>query len=574
MILRRLYLYLVSAAALGLLTLGLALLGLTVLLFLFNDPQAQNSRPALAGFSAMVLVAGPVWAIHFWFARRYAMRDPYDRASAIRRLYLYWACLGGAVGASVAIAMTAATILKPVIDTCTLYGSFPALARDKINRDCGNAANWLVTSEDAWVAAVFLAVWGFHFWTAARDRVAVGETDTSATLRRWYMYPALLTGLLIMLVGLAMTLEVGWLKIVQSPLGDYRYVGDAAGLAIGGLVLWGFHARTIARNHASDDRHSALRALEGFGAVAVSIAAALYGASEILYYALARALGVNHPGSVNSNDILGSMAAPASALLVYGIAWVLVRRRLARDAGTQEADRQAGIRRLYTNLAALVSLAAMSVGAVGLLWVLAEQAEAPLIGVNASDWRDLTSFSVTLLVVGAAVWVAHWRDAPWAADRQSFSRRLYVWAALLGSVLAVLGGGVGMINALLQQLFSAHPTLKDTANLGFGHYVAVILVAAGVAVYHWRVLRADAAARPPKLAAAPAAAMAEPVLSAESTTATAPAAAPAPEPATVDPHSRRYTLVVTEATDDDVHQALAGLPPQAGYKLTPAEPAR
>jgi hypothetical protein len=380
------------------------------------------------------------------------------------------------------------------------------------------------------------------------------------------MYPALLTGLLMMLVGVAMTLEVGWLKIVQSSLGDYRYVGDAAGLAIGGFLLWGFHARAIARDHAADDRHSTLRALGGFVAVAVSIAAALYGASEILYYALARALGVNNPGNVNNNDILGAMAAPASALLVYGIAWVLVRRRLARDAGTQEADRQAGIRRLYTNLAALVSLAAMSVGAAGLLWTLAEQVEAPIIGVNASDWRDPMSFSVTLLVVGAAVWLAHWRDAPWAADRQSLSRRLYVWAALLASVLAVLGGGVGMINALLQQLFSTHPTLQDTGNLGFGHYLAVILVAAGVAIYHWRVLRADAAARPPKPAAIVVPATAEAVAPAE--------AAPTPIAAATDEHSRRYTLVVTEATDDDVHQALAGLPPQAGYKLTPAEPAR
>ncbi|MGA7911289.1 MAG: DUF5671 domain-containing protein, partial [Candidatus Dormiibacterota bacterium] len=99
MILRRLYLYLVSAAALGLFAFGLALLGYTVLLFLFNDPSAQSSRTSLAGFSATVLVAGPVWGVHFWFAHRFAMRDPYDRASAIRRLYVYWACLGGAVGA-------------------------------------------------------------------------------------------------------------------------------------------------------------------------------------------------------------------------------------------------------------------------------------------------------------------------------------------------------------------------------------------------------------------------------------------------------------------------------------------
>ena len=45
------------------------------------------------------------------------------------------------------------------------------------------------------------------------------------------------------------------------------------------------------------------------------------------------------------------------------------------------------------------------------------------------------------------------------------------------------------------------------------------------------------------------------------------------EPEVVDSHSRHFTLVVTNATEDDIHQALAELPPQASYKLTPTEPA-
>src|SRR5207302_9483432 len=92
-ILRRLYLYVVSAAALTLLATGLTLLGGTILLFVFNDPSADSSRGQLAVFTAMTVVALPVWAVHFWFARRLALRDPFERASALRRLYFYWACL-------------------------------------------------------------------------------------------------------------------------------------------------------------------------------------------------------------------------------------------------------------------------------------------------------------------------------------------------------------------------------------------------------------------------------------------------------------------------------------------------
>src|SRR5207253_7167121 len=172
-------------------------------------------------------------------------------------------------------------------------------------------------------------------------------------------------------------------------------------MAVGGLVLWGVHARVIAIKHISEDRHSTLRALEGFIVVAFCIGSALYGATQILYYALARGLGVSNPGNAGTN-LMAELANPGSLLLVYGIAWVLIRRRLARDAGTQEADRQAAIRRLYTNLASLISLAAWAYGAFGLLATLAKLAEAPIIGVAAPDWKDPLSLSVTLLIVGAA----------------------------------------------------------------------------------------------------------------------------------------------------------------------------
>jgi hypothetical protein len=561
MILRRLYLYLVSAAALGLLAAGLAVLGSTVLLFVFNDPYAQDSRTQLAIASAMTLVALPVWGVHFWFARRFAHRDAAERASAIRRLYLYWACLGGAIGTLVALVITAANLIRPLIDTCATVVPTPFRGSSQVFNYCAANPNWLVTSQAAWVALVFLAIWAFHYRIAARDRAAVGETGASATLRRWYVYVVLLVAMLVMLNGGSGFLEVAWLKAWHSSLGDGRFMGDPAALLVAGAIVWAFHAFAIARDQVSDDRHSTLRALQGFIVVAVSIATALVGASLILYYALARALGVDHPGGV-STDILSALAAPGSQVVVYGTAWFLMRRRLSIDARAQEADRQAAIRRLYTNLAALVSLGALAAGAGGLLWTLAEQVEAPLIGVKAADWKDPVSLWITLLVVGVAVWVAHWRPTPWATDRQSLSRRLYVWAALLASVLVILAAGVGMLNALLQQVFSAHPSLNATSNLDFGHYLAVIVVAAVVGVYHWRVLRADAAARPPKIAVVPAPAAAV-------------VAAPAPEPIHTaeasDVHARRYVLSVSDATEDDVHQALANLPPHASYKLTPAE---
>jgi hypothetical protein len=377
------------------------------------------------------------------------------------------------------------------------------------------------------------------------------------------MYPALLVGLLMSLSGAASLIILVWLRLLNSSLGtdQYRYIGDAAGLLVGGLVLWGFHARVLAKRHLEDDRKSALRALEGFITVAVCILFALIGAAQLLYYALARLLGVSNPGNVGT-DVVAAMAAPVSVVVVYGAAWFLVRRRLARDTGSHEYDRQAGVRRLYTNLAALVSMAALGAGAAGILWFLAEQIEAPLIGVKASDWKDPISQWTTLFLVGMAVWLAHWRHAPWPGDRQSFSRRLYVWAALLVSVLAVLGSGIGLLNVVLQQVFSATPRLDTSANLDFGHYLAVLVVAVFIGVYHWRVLRADAASRPAKHEVE----AVSPVIAASPITTVDSVITPESVPT---PHGKRYVLSVTDASEDDVHQALANLPPAASYHLIP-----
>jgi hypothetical protein len=559
MILRRLYLYLVSAAALATLALGVSALGFTILLFYFNDPSAQYDRTALAIWTATTLVALPVWAVHFWFARRFARRDSAERASSIRRLYVYWVCLVMSVGAAIALNSAIASLLLPVLD-CSGDPTTP--------QPFGCNSGLPAGSQSAWITLVLAAIWAFHYRIAARDRAAVGEQGRPASLRRWYMYPVLLIGLLMMLSGASSLIELSWLRIMNSTLGtdQFRFIGSAVGLTVAGLVLWGFHSRVVAVRFIDDDRKSTLRALEGFLALAVCIVVALVGASQILYYGLARALGVNNPGNV-STDVLAALAQPASLLIVYGAAWFLIRRRLSRDTGSHEVDRQAGVRRLYTNLAALVSMATLAVGASGVLWHVAEQIEAPLIGVPAGDWKDPISRWITLLVVGAVVWLAHWRDAPWPGDRQSLSRRLYVWAALLASVLAALGSGIALLNVVLRQVFSANPQLNSTDNLDFGRYLAVLVVALVVGFYHWRVLRADAASRPARHEKTPVPLAAAAVAPAISVSPIDPTPAPVAAPA-----GMRFILSVVDATEDDVHQVLANLPPAASYLLTPLEP--
>src|SRR6202165_2894777 len=229
MILRRLYLYVVSAAALATLAVGLTLFGSTVLQFVFNDPQAQSSRTALAGFSAMTLVALPVWAVHFWFARRFARRDPAERASAIRRLYIYWACLASSIGTMSALSFTIGHLLRPIIDSCPTYPGLVGTGSLGVTAGCSGNFEWLLIAQGAWATVVVLVIWALHFRIATRDRAAVGEQGASATLRRWYMYIALLVGLLAMLSGAQSLIEEVWRKARDNSAMNYLYIGDAAG---------------------------------------------------------------------------------------------------------------------------------------------------------------------------------------------------------------------------------------------------------------------------------------------------------------------------------------------------------
>ncbi|HEX7263464.1 MAG TPA: DUF5671 domain-containing protein [Candidatus Dormibacteraeota bacterium] len=542
MILRRLYLYLVSIAALTVLAFGLALLGNTILLFVFDRLTTDSDRSALAGYTATVVVAFPVWVVHQWFARRFAMRDPGERASGIRHLYVYLACAASSIGAAVALAATITSASVAQLDGCCY--------------------DQLGTAQAGWVTAVLLVIWAFHFRIAARDHAAVTQTGASATLRRWYVYAALFVGLFMMLIGAQGVIQVLWIKAIHSTYQNYAPLSLSIGRLAAGLLLWAFHARVLATRYIEEDRKSTLRAVEGFIAVAVCIVAALVGASQILYYGVARALGIENPGGVGT-DLLAGMAQPASYVIAYGIAWFLIRRRLTHDAAAGEAVRQAGIRRLYTNLVALVSMGAFGIGAAGLLGTLLELAEAPLIGVGTPSWKDPISLWITLMIVGAAVWLAHWRRVPWLEERVALSRRLYLWAVLLVSVLAILGGSIGMLYVVFQQVFSAQPRLSDSRNLSFGQSLAIVLVAAAIGIYHWRVMRSDALARHARITTPAPAVEAPPI--------TAPIVPAEPIPVPEGPAGMHFELSVVGATEDDVHQALANLPPQASYKLTPAD---
>ena len=517
MIQRRLYIYIVVAASFGMLLIGLVNLGTTALNQLLKaTPPYTNVRDAYAGFGAVILVGLPVWGIHWWFAQRLARRSADDRASAIRRLYLY--VVLAATGIALAVYMR-------------------RLIEDAVGFVLGTSIDGASITRALWTVLVLSAFWLYHFRTAAGDRSSVGESGVSATLRRWYAYGLLFLGLAFLLFGARNMLQQIWVLLVDrgQVIAPGGLVPTALATMLTGLAIWGFHSQWTARPPiAEDERGSTLRAVEGFLALAGSVALALFGASQLLYYALARLLGIEHPGGV-STSILVAVASPAATAIVFGLAWLWIRRQLAADAGSTEAARQAGVRHLYTHLVAFLALATLAIGAAGLLWTLSDQVVNHRLGHPAGEWRDRISLFITLVVVGAPMWLTHWRQSPGLAERHTLSRRLYLYATLLGSVLAVLISGAIFVYRTLALVLGTSDSYNGGPALDMGRAMSVILVAAAFGLYHWRVLRSDSAARP---------------------------AAVQPPPTGLE-----IRVAITGATEPEIRRALADLPDGATYTI-------
>jgi len=526
MIQRRLYIYIVAAASFGMVLIGLINLGTTALNQLLNaTPPYSNVRDAYAGFGAVILVGLPVWGIHWWIAQRLAHRNADERASAIRRLYLY--VVLAATGIAIAV------YLRRLIE-------------DAVGFVLGTSSDGAAISRALWAVLVLTAFWLYHFRTADVDRSNVGESGVAATLRRWYAYGLLFLGLAFLLFGARNLLQQIWVLLVDrgQVIAPGGLVPTALATMLTGVLIWGFHSQwTSSAPIAQDDQRSTLRAVQRFLTLTGCVALALFGASQLLYYALARLLGIEHPGGVTTSIVV-AIASPAATVIVFGLAWLWIQRQLAADAGATEASRQAGVRHLYTHLVAFLALATLAIGAAGILWTLSDQILNSLLHHSTSEWRDKISLFVTLVLVGAPMWFTHWRQSPPLDERHTLSRRLYLYATLLGSVLAALISGAIFVYRLLALVLGTSDAASGAPVIDMGRAMSVILVAAAIGLYHWRVLRSDSAARP---------AIAS-VLG-------------VPSPVHGGGQGAGMVVTITGATEEQIRQALSKLPDGANYTI-------
>ncbi|GIW06535.1 MAG: hypothetical protein KatS3mg060_1340 [Dehalococcoidia bacterium] len=469
---RRIYLYVVSAVSLGMLAAGVVELARTLVAMVVPTAIPANwLAENLAAAVGTTIVALPVWLFHWGLANRLAARDATERVAALRRLYLYGV-----------LAVSAIFIAIGVSDATEALTAFAAHTRN---------VTVMQVIDPLPVIVVTLAVWWYHWGIAGQERRAFGEGGASATIRRWYVYGSAFWALVVLLPATTSLVRTNYDHIVGPPtFGAAWQVSESVGPALAGLLIWAAHWIWSSRGQiAEDDRRSVLRAVYLLSVIAIALTVTLVQAGQVLFYLLSRLLGVPNPGG-QTGSIAQLLAGPVAAAIVYGAAWWYHQRVLRGESAVAgEAPRRLGVRRLYRYLIALVALALLSVGLAGVLWTIGDLLSSGT-GQAGFSWQEQISLFATLAIVGLPVWIAVWRPRPDVAEAASLSRRLYLYLALIGSVLAALISGAVMAFQAIALVIGARSPTEAVNDLT--RALAVVLVGAGVAVYQWRALQLDA----------------------------------------------------------------------------------
>jgi hypothetical protein len=492
---RRIYIYLISYISLLLMLSGASDLLRLLLDAILGTPapivDASYQREQYSRAGAMLLVGAVVWAIHWMLAQRSVAgggpEATEERLSVLRKLLIYGVLF-----------TTAAQVFF------ALYG----LIQGVLALHAGPGAESLsgVVSRTVPTLLVYGIGWLYYQQVRRRDNAVTPERGGAATVRRWYYYLVNFGALSFAMSGIAGLARYVWelittggaMGIVENTGLPWEFTTNT-GWIIAGLGFWLVHWLPVQRLTAvsADEQHAVLRKVYLYGIIFETVAVTLTSVALFLYNLLRYLLGTN-PLADSGKSLLTAAAEPLLTALVYGLFWAYHRRVLAWDAGlVGEEPRQAGIRRLYHYLVALIALAVLASGVTSMLRLLIDLwlGGSATSALNRQTWGDQISLFATLILVGAPVWYANWfRLQRWAmaadgsADRQAVLRRIYLFLILFASVITLLASTGWIIYQILRTLgesFSGSLISDMSWALGAAVTGAVLLA------YHLRVLLGD-----------------------------------------------------------------------------------
>ncbi|GBD13685.1 hypothetical protein HRbin24_01721 [bacterium HR24] len=474
---RRLYFYSAAFASLAVAAVGLSLVIAYVLDTVFEPPLAGARRGTLALGLVLALVWGLSWLWHFGRLQALLRYDPDEAASFLRQGYLH-------------------AVLMAAAGTAT-YGLADSLRQAFGAQDFRGISIGLL--------AVWGGVWAYHFWlTRAAPGAQPGSPGHGLYLHLVSLGSVVATGVGVGVL-LYLVLDEAYDRLLEPEgpvlLGRslWQPARDYVALTISGGLLWASHwplARAGFRGWWV--RHLYLYLFALLGGATTCLVAAVIALGGTLAWAL---------GSVETNAeahfqfVAGTAAALVLGAALWAYHWLEVQGEQA------ELGALAAARRTYDYLMATLGLGAVAAALI----VLASLAVSA--GVEAADpraldqdwWRGRLAVALALAVVGVPAWALHWwqRQSRVAdpEERQAASRRLYMRAAAVASLLAGLGGLSHFLYVLLDALLEGRAVREVFADGQWS--LGVLTAAAALGPYHWLVMLEDQRRSPAAPAARP-----------------------------------------------------------------------
>ena len=474
---RRVFFYGLAFVALMLATLGVTLIVGRLIGLLFFDEIVRGGSGKIAFGIAATVVGFPVWAL-LWRAAQHSLdRYPAERGTLGRKVYVDLVLFVAAGVVAVNLRSAIESALEPSVEA--LAAVAPVLA--------------------------WGALWSVHWrWEAAEGQ----PTDVARSTRRLYAYLTSTYGLVLLALGVGLLLASLLGAAYDSLFGGAALVagrpavwndttrGAIASGAVG-VLWWYLHWHRVSSGDAASLlRQVVIYIVAIFGGVVTVIGAAAIALFTTFVWVLDR------PALTDAAFHFSALPAALATALVAGGVWGYHRTVVlaeARAAGVRLVSAQRG----YRYLTAAVGLGTLAVGltmlfavAIGLLVPSAQ-------GVTIAGqrwWGTPLSLALTLMLIGAPLWVRYWlrqqeevRTGS-GAERQALSRRTFIFVVFGVAVLATLASGSTFLFMLLDAVFERR---LSTEVLDGGKWARGAALTAGMlSAYHWQVLKEDRAAAP------------------------------------------------------------------------------
>lgn len=494
---RRFYVYLVAFVSQVAMLFGINdLLDIISRAWLQSDGLLQASfvRTATARSTGLLLVATPIFLIHWWLGQR-RKEDSTERSSVWRKLFLY-----GSTAVGLVVMLTNA------------YRLIKELAWLAVGAPTGLAevipAGWL-----HWGLMLALGIGLVYYWytVLVADDDLGREAMAARFVRQLFLAAGGLIGLSIAMWGARTLLQLGLQALVDQAVGalDLNWWRLPLGGGISQVLvgLWLLHAiwqqwQDVVRLHAAEGR-AVLRRLYLYIGALIGAIATLTPTALLLREGLLLLFGSDGGSTA---ELLNRMVAPVSFIPVGGAVWFWYWTTLRRETDAYgDSGQSVTVRRIYAYLVAATGLALLWVGAVELLHALLD---AWLMG---DIWREPLANGFALLIVGAPIWAIFWRrvqrsaergHAEGADERNSWPRKLYLYGvALVGALVLLLSLAQLVYQVLLMLLGERDMALTSNE---IAHQLADSAVAGVLWAVHLLAIRADGRfEKAPEIAAMP-----------------------------------------------------------------------